>query len=126
MEALCIEYCGRRDALGRPCVEDGVDRRTVDTSADALSERSAPLVSGAGPPGYIAQHISRLPTAYAPGERPDGYICLAISEHKLAFPLLRTALAEVRAWRWSISTTGYDNPRGNLFSDVSTRVGATR
>jgi len=54
----------------------------------------------------------RLGATYCPETRPDGYICLAISENRLAFPLFRDALVNSRPEH--ISSTGYDNPRGGM------------
>ena len=86
-------------------------RQRRDTGA--ISSRGHALVAhGHGPPSYIAEHISRLGEVYCPEERPDGYICLAISEHRLAYPLFSAALAEVRPA--GVQSTGYDNPRGGL------------
>jgi hypothetical protein len=42
------------------------------------------------------EHIMRLGHVYCAEERPRGYICLAISENRLAYPLYKEALAAVR------------------------------
>ena len=89
-----------------------ITRKAKMTQDGALSERGATLIQGEGPPCYIIEHILRLSEAYCPTERPDGYICLAISENKLAQPLFREELARARPD--CISSTGYDNPRGGL------------
>jgi len=76
-----------------------------------LSARGAPLLDGHGPPSYIMEHIMRLGEPFCAKERPEGYICLAISENRLAFPFLKEALSLVSTPP-HISTTCYDNPRG--------------
>ena len=82
------------------------------TKDSSLSARGAPLVGGHGPPGYIWEHIMNLGAMYCPKERPGGYICLAISENALAFPLFRDVLSGARPN--DTRSTGYDNPRGGI------------
>ena len=77
-----------------------------------LSARGSVLAAGHAPPCYIMEHIMRLGKTYCAQERPDGYICLSISENRLAYPLYHEVLAAGRPN--DISSTGYDNPRGGV------------
>ena len=61
-----------------------------------LSLRGQGVAGGQGPSSYIMEHIMRLGHVYCAEERPRGYICLAISENRLAYPLYKEALAAVR------------------------------
>ena len=70
--------------------------RARDAAGSCLSLRGEGLSKGPGPPGYIMQHILRLGDGYCAQERPGGYICLAISENRLAYPLYKEALATAR------------------------------
>jgi len=84
-------------------------RTRARAAGSCLSLRGEGLSKGPGPPGYIWEHIMRLGDVYCPQERPGGYICLAISENRLAYPLYKEALAAARpTGRWIPLAAGPD------------------
>ena len=99
--ALALVLC-----LGRWARKRGGQRTTW------LSARAAQLGTATATPAYIWEHVMRLGDAYCAAERPDGYICLAISENRLAPPLFAHELVLARPG--GLESTGYDNPRGGL------------